>query len=65
MAFCRIIMIASATYAIRSGTLTINFSNGNSATYPDTSVITVIQLCRAENPGSFFNSYIRGKPPRK
>src|SRR5436190_16279927 len=47
--------IATATYAIRTGTLAINFSNGNSATYPDTSVITVILLCRAESAGSYFN----------
>jgi hypothetical protein len=54
--------IASATYAIRTGELTITFRKGRPAqvSYPDIPVSTIIAFVRADSPGRFYNSSIRG-----
>jgi hypothetical protein len=52
--------IASATWALRTAELTINFHSGAQVAYPNIDVPTVIGLCKAESPGSWYNSTLRG-----
>jgi len=53
--------LASASYVPRSGELTVTFQTGRSLSYPDTSIVTVIGLIRANSAGSYYNAYIRGR----
>ena len=57
--------IAAASYRLGAGILTVVFQNGAAAHYRS-NVVTAIGLIRADSPGSFFNSNIKGAaPPRR
>jgi KTSC domain len=53
--------IASATYNIGTGELKLSFVRGETVTYPNFDIITVISFVQADSPGHFYNSQIRGR----
>jgi hypothetical protein len=52
--------VASARYTISSGELEITFTGGNTSTYEDISIVTILHWLVSESVGEYYNSSIKG-----